>query len=38
MKCDKCGDVSNSEPDLKCGRVEPESWDGPCVGTYRRAP
>lgn len=35
VECDKCGDVSNSRPNLKCGRVEESAWVGPCDGVYR---
>lgn len=34
-KCNVCGDESGSKPGLRCGRMEPESWSGPCKGTYR---
>ncbi len=40
-KCDKCGDESNSEPDLQCGRLlgvdadDEESLPPRCDGTYR---
>lgn len=32
--CDRCGDQSNSAPNLMCGRVDSEG-DAPCTGTYR---
>jgi len=38
--CDRCGDTANSEPGLKCGRIEVDERTGriltdPCEGTYR---
>jgi hypothetical protein len=33
-RCDQCGDVSNSDPNLTCGRVDSEG-QAPCAGTYR---
>lgn len=44
IQCDTCGDVSNSDPDLPCGRDLSEEVEetglGPmqitCTGTYRR--
>lgn len=39
-KCDRCGDESNSDPDLMCGRVEYDEDERPvtepCTGTYRK--
>jgi hypothetical protein len=32
--CDRCGDVSNSAPGLRCGRVDDDD-EQPCAGTYR---
>lgn len=44
-ECDTCGDCSNSDPDLPCGRLidptGPAGYDDdhpdavPCTGTYR---
>lgn len=38
-ECDVCGDISNSEPNLPCGRIDYADEDapvsGPCQGTYR---
>ncbi len=34
VRCDRCGDESNSAPDLLCGRVD-DDGDLPCAGTYR---
>jgi hypothetical protein len=34
VRCDRCGDVSNSAPGLQCGRVDAEGAE-PCRGTYR---
>ncbi len=34
--CDVCGDEANSEPGLRCGRVDEEDESaGPCPGIYR---
>lgn len=33
-RCEKCGDVSNSQPGLRCGRLE-EGWVEPCDGVYK---
>lgn len=43
IKCDKCGDESNSAPGLICGRVEIDEDTGtpitePCTGTYHQVP
>lgn len=36
-QCDKCGDVSNSDPGLACGRVD-FVGQAPCDGTYCTVP
>jgi hypothetical protein len=42
IRCDKCGDESNSAPGLRCGRVECDADTGeryePCTGTYLEMP
>lgn len=34
-ECDTCGDRSDSDPDLPCGRVDDHPGATPCPGTYR---
>lgn len=36
-RCDRCGDVSNSAPELQCGRIDAPGAK-PCTGTYRAQP
>lgn len=42
VKCNKCGDESNSEPNVTCGRVEIDEKNrtisGPCTGVYQHIP